>query len=171
MDENEQNLGNENTENVVGNQEENGIVENNVVNTIEGDTNEITLQDVQEMEEEKLEEYSGLGESFLVSLFVLVLISMIFESAIKILRNRVYDKEADKADATVEKKWLLGTIIVFLVFLIIFSIIASVHLHFPIEVIIAFDVASFWIVMVSNFFRWRMIWDFFTKKKDKGGDK
>ena len=69
-----------------------------------------------------------------------------------------------------EKKWLIGILVTYFVFLIIFSIFANISLHFPIEVIIAFNVASFCMVMISNFFRWSMIWDFFTKK-NKGGDK
>ena len=169
MEENEQNIGNENSENVLENQEENST--NNIVSNTEGDTNEITLEDVQAMEEEKLEEYSGLGEPFLISLFVLVLISMIFEAAIRFLRTRIFEKQEKEKDITMEKKWLIGILVTYFVFLIIFSIFANISLHFPIEVIIAFNVASFCMVMISNFFRWRMIWDFFTKKKDKGGDK
>ena len=168
MEENEQNMENENSENVLENQEENST--NNIVSNTEGDTNEITLEDVQAMEEEKLEEYSGLGEPFLISLFVLVLISMIFEAAIRFLRTRIFEKQEREKDMAMEKKWLIGILVTYFVFLIIFSIFANISLHFPIEVIIAFNVASFCMVMISNFFRWSMIWDFFTKK-NKGGDK
>ena len=104
MEENEQNMENENSENVLENKEENST--NNIVSNTEGDTNEITLEDVQAMEEEKLEEYSGLGEPFLISLFVLVLISMIFEAAIRFLRTRIFEKQEREKDTTMGKKWL-----------------------------------------------------------------
>jgi len=132
-----------------------------VENIIE-QTNEVTLEDIQKIEQEKFKNLDS--NTFMMSLIVVVIISMIFEAVMKFLKSRIDEGKQEEKDNEKERKALGIVVIVYFIFLIIFSIVAKVKLEFPIEAIIAFDIASFCMTIISTFFRWRMLFNAFKRK-------
>lgn len=134
---------------VLGNQiQEENIVAETIIDT--------ELEEAIRREQEITEEYSKLDmNTLLVLVFVAVIISMIFEPALKFVKRKTNEKKEKQEDYTNYRKAMFGLLIAYIVFLVVFYIIGTAKVGFPIEVIIAIEVASIFSVLFSTFFKFK----------------
>lgn len=146
------------------------IIDINIVNQLlseDGETNETTsaeLQDAIQRQQEISDSYSSLNSgTFLGVVFVAVLISMIFESGLKFMKKRIDTNKEEGKEYTNYKKAMIITLALYAIFLVIFFLVVRISIGFPTEIIIALEIASVCMVLVSTFFKFSML---LPKKKN-----
>lgn len=141
----------------------NTMVENTVGNTIE-ENNE--YQDALITEQEIQDTYNNLDTNqFFILVFVIVLLSMIFETGMKFVKGQIDKLKEEQMDYTKYKKAMIIMLALYTLMLIIFFIISLFVWGFPIEIVIALIIASLFMVLVSTFFKFRMLLPKFKNKK------
>ena len=137
---------------------ENIMITYNTVTSTNETTNDIEYQQALEMEQNIKSIYGKIDQNtFFIVIFTLVLISMIFEGLLKFVKNQIkLKKEENKGDTKYHKAMKI-IIALYVLFLVIFFIVLKVSLLIPIEIIIALEIASIFLVLVNTFFQFKML--------------
>lgn len=137
---------------------ENIISTNNILTSTNETTNSIEYEQALEMEQNIRSIYGKMDQNtFYIVIFTLVLISMIFEGLLKFVKNQINLKKEENKDDTKYHKAMKIVIALYVVFLVVFFIVLKVSLFIPIEIIIALEIASIFLVLVNTFFQFKML--------------